>query len=242
MSGDTRTLKKFAVGTLRSGFGQQPTSTKNSNPAFGFGSSVREHALKQYLSPDHAKVMPGNNSMGPIYKLVTSLGPQFDSKMGSGAMYSFGTETRLPRGNLSSAPGPGAYRQGAATGKQLISTKKSSESVVFGTSTRDQVAKVYMEDADKAFYGLESPGPGAYATLGAVGRQQLSTKETAPGFKLGTSGRFKCVPKKNAFIYSSRPSFSIAFIPYQFLVFPSADRHVDIIIIETNRFPNILYA
>lgn len=49
---------------------------------------------------------------------------------------------------------------------------------------------MYMEDADKAFFGLESPGPGAYVQAGGLGRQKLSTKESAPTFKMGTSQRF----------------------------------------------------
>jgi len=178
--------------TLRSGFGSQPFSTKNSNPSFGFGSSIREQADKQYLSKDHAKVMPGNNSQGPIYKVTTCLGPQSDSKVESMPLYSFGTEARLPKRDMNAAPGPGAYKIAGSLAKQPLSNKQTAENAVFGNSTRDQQDKVYMEGegADKAFFGLESPGPGTYVVVGAIGRQKLSTKESAPTFKLGTSQRF----------------------------------------------------
>jgi len=86
-----------AVKSLRSGFGGQTLSTKESNPIYGFGSSVRENSHKQYISPDHAKVVPGNNSQGPIYKTQQGIGLQPESKYESSAYYSFGTAPRLPK-------------------------------------------------------------------------------------------------------------------------------------------------
>jgi hypothetical protein len=48
-------------------------SNSPSNPSFGFGSSVRDASLHQYLSPEHAKAMSGNNSQGPVYKVYVSV-------------------------------------------------------------------------------------------------------------------------------------------------------------------------
>lgn len=47
-------------------------SNSPSNPSIGFGSSVRDASLHQYLSPEHAKAMSGNNSQGPVYKVYVS--------------------------------------------------------------------------------------------------------------------------------------------------------------------------
>jgi hypothetical protein len=34
---------------------------------------VRDASLHQYLSPEHAKAMSGNNSQGPVYKVYVSV-------------------------------------------------------------------------------------------------------------------------------------------------------------------------
>ncbi|CAG9463912.1 unnamed protein product [Pedinophyceae sp. YPF-701] len=156
------TLKEFGRQGLRSGFGSQPLSTKSSNPSFGFGSSVRESSLKQYISGDHAKVMPGNNSQGPIYKTTSAMGPQAESRYQSSGLYSFGTAPRLPKPGKKQVPGPGAYKAVRGYGDQPLSTKTTAARMAFGTATRDAAIKVYQEDADKAYYGLGSPGPCAY--------------------------------------------------------------------------------
>lgn len=41
----------------------------------------------------------------------------------------------------------------------------------------------------KQYYGKESAPPGSYNVPGALGRQVTSTKESAPGIKIGTSLR-----------------------------------------------------
>ena len=41
----------------------------------------------------------------------------------------------------------------------------------------------------KTYYGKESPPPGTYNVPGALGTQVVSTKESAPGIKIGTSLR-----------------------------------------------------
>ena len=68
----------------------------------------------------------------------------------------------------------------------------------FGTSTRDQAIKVYQEDADKAYYGIGSPGPCAYKVYSMLGKQTTSTKETAGTAKLGKSERFRYEHVKRA--------------------------------------------
>ncbi|KAI8474658.1 MAG: flagellar associated protein [Monoraphidium minutum] len=167
---------------LRSGFGDQVKSTQESCPSIGFGTSVRENGLKQYISPEHAKVMSGNNSQGPVYKLYSSVGDQPESTMANPGTMTFGTAQRLPKPGKSGVP--------VDLGEQKESKRSTCPRAVFGTCTRDGMAKVYLDaDLMKTYYGKESPPPGSYSVPGAVGRQVVSTKESAPGIKIGTSLR-----------------------------------------------------
>jgi len=188
----TTEVKKTSRITLRTGFGPQPLSTKSTQPAYGFGSSVREASLRQYLSADHAKVMSGNNSQGPIYRVLSAMGHQSESTYKTAPINSFGTEPRLPKPPNRQVPGPGTYKvPSTAYGSQVVSAVSTAPRIVFGSSTRDQAIKVYQEDADKAFFGLGSPGPCAYKTTSMLGRQVLSNKESAGAAKMGKSDRFK---------------------------------------------------
>jgi hypothetical protein len=50
--------------------------------------------------------------------------------------------------------------------------------------------QVYLDgELMKTYYGKESAPPGSYNVPGALGRQVASTKESAPGIKIGTSLR-----------------------------------------------------
>eukprot|EP00877_Chromochloris_zofingiensis_P009552 jgi/Chrzof1/4850/Cz15g01160.t1 len=179
-----------SVRMLRSGFGKQTKSSAPSNPSFGFGTSVRDSGLKQYISPEHAKVMSGNNSQGPVYKIQSSMGPQPESNIKSAGTMSFGTSQRLPKPGKSGVPGPGHYTSSPALGEQKESKRSTSPRAVFGTSTRDGQAKVYLDmELMKTYYGKESPPPGSYNMPSALGDQVVSTKESAPGIKIGTSLR-----------------------------------------------------
>jgi len=53
-----------------------------------------------------------------------------------------------------------------------------------------QHAQVYLDqELMKTYYGKESAPPGSYNVPGALGKQVTSTKESAPGIKIGTSLR-----------------------------------------------------
>lgn len=191
--------KYTAANSLRSGFGTQPLSTKDSQPVIGFGSSVRDAASKQYLSADHAKVMGGNNSQGPIYQTPSAIGVQHESTVETAPMSSFGTEARLPKPANRTAPGPGAYTlRSTVYGPQLLSGTATAAKAPFGSSTRDHAVKVYQEDADKAYYGLGSPGPCTYKVYSMHGRQLESTKDSSGVTKIGKSQRFDYAEMKRA--------------------------------------------
>uniref|UniRef100_A0A383WC15 Flagellar associated protein n=1 Tax=Tetradesmus obliquus TaxID=3088 RepID=A0A383WC15_TETOB len=179
-----------SVKGLRSGFGHQVRSNSPSNPSIGFGSSVRDASLHQYLSPEHAKAMSGNNSQGPVYKVYSSMGQQPESTAAYPGTMTFGTAQRLPKPGKSGVPGPGHYKTSPALGEQKESKRSTSPRAVFGTATRAGQEKVYLDgELMKTYYGKESAPPGSYNVPGALGRQVASTKESAPGIKIGTSLR-----------------------------------------------------
>ncbi len=71
-------------------------------------------------------------------------------------------------------PGAGAYnpRTQDTLGRQLLSTRRSSATVRFGTSTRDQAARVAIsKEHDKGGAGRDSPGPGTAGQNKGVGAQ-----------------------------------------------------------------------
>lgn len=177
---------------LRSGFGRQTLSDNQTHPQWCFGSSVREHGTKQYISPEHAKVMQGNNSQGAVYKIYSGIGTQPESQVPTAPTIGFGTAARLAKAGRATSPGPGAYKAEGALGDMKDSRRATSPRAVFGTSTRDAVSKIYLdEELNKAFYGRETPAPNTYGVTAAVGRQPDSKKENAPSWKQGTGQRFK---------------------------------------------------
>ncbi|KAK9829185.1 hypothetical protein WJX72_004374 [[Myrmecia] bisecta] len=174
-------------------FGRQILSTRGTEPSAAFGSSVRESAEKQYISPEHSKATGGNNSCGPIYNLQSSLGPQAEALATTAAAITFGTSPRLPKPPRAAAPGPGAYKIKPALGKQFDSTMPNAPQSVFQVATRDALDKVYSGDKNlaKAFEGRESPGPMAYGAVSGVGRQKLSTRESPAEVHMTKANRFR---------------------------------------------------
>lgn len=61
----------------------------------------------------------------------------------------------------------------------------------FGTSNRDNVAKVYVsEEHNKSLHGCESPGPMMYSLDASVGRQHHSHKGNQPRWLFTSANRF----------------------------------------------------
>ncbi|GBF88746.1 hypothetical protein Rsub_01647 [Raphidocelis subcapitata] len=182
--------KDPSIRWLRSSFGSQVASRHSSAPAAGFGTSTRESALRIYASREQAKKLPGNNSQGPVYRVYSSIGRQPESARANAGAAPFGTAQRLPRHGGRGAPGPGHYRSPGGLGAQAESARPTSPRAVFGTCTREGLAKVYLDAAlMRAYYGKESPPPGAYNLRGSVGPQVVSNKETAPSARIGTGLR-----------------------------------------------------
>ena len=76
-------------------------------------------------------------------------------------------------------------------GPQVSSKKRSPPAYGFGTSNRDQAAKVYIsKDHEASTGGRASPGPAVYDYRASVGPQVIGTKESSPLWTFGTEGRF----------------------------------------------------
>jgi len=95
-------------------FGPQHSSRLVTEPAFGFGSSNREHIAKVFVSDMHAKSSGGSFSSfspGPnAYSPAPSIGIQATSRGRSAPSWGFGKSTRFKQGAYETgSPGPGAY-------------------------------------------------------------------------------------------------------------------------------------
>jgi len=94
--------------------GSQRSSRLTTQPAFGFGSSNREHTAKIFLSDLHAKSGGASayvTSPGPgVYSAASSVGRQATSRGRSAPTWGFGKATRFnDRTYVTDTPGPGSY-------------------------------------------------------------------------------------------------------------------------------------
>lgn len=177
------------------GVGLQVSSSKQTQPMYGFGSAGREHVSKVFLSEEHNKSLHGIDSPGPqVYTLQGSVGKQELSRKGNQPAWVFASSNRFRYDHVKRAatsPGPGAYTLGQSVGSQVVSTKTSSPMPGFGTSNRDQMNKLYISsEHEKAQNGNNSPGPCNYALPESTGRQPLSKYSSMPSWGFGTSARW----------------------------------------------------
>jgi hypothetical protein len=94
--------------------GSQHSSRLTTQPAFGFGSSNREHAAKIFLSDLHSKSGGSSayvTSPGPgVYNAASSVGRQATSRGRSAPTWGFGKASRFnDRTYMTDTPGPGSY-------------------------------------------------------------------------------------------------------------------------------------
>jgi hypothetical protein len=209
--------------STKSTCGSQVSSMKSSSPSFSFGSGP---ARIQFTGPASRSAQTlqasvpsgGDQSPGPIYN------PAPASKwMGDAPHSHFGTQQQRPMTGAmqtdvskltgkSNTPGPGAYPQPAAVGKQPLGRCNSYPTFSFGTQRqRESAAKataspgpVYeprgarygsMERSSYSFGNeirqknrdpsLRTPGPGNYNSRSACGTQVYSLQRTAPASSFG---------------------------------------------------------
>jgi len=75
-------------------------------------------------------------------------------------------------------------------GKQTDSRKETAPQFGFGSSDRQNAAKVFVTaEHAKSSYGKESPGP-VYELKSSIGKQDSSKNESSPLFSFGTADRF----------------------------------------------------
>ena len=189
--------------------GEQPSSTKHSAPAFGFGKSTRATAAKVFVSQEHtALATAGLHSPGPaVYLLPASVGgKQPDGRKADPPVWGFGTNQRFrprtapikPDGRAGNNPGPGAYAlPPASVGPQSLARFRSEPSMGFGTAERKHVRKVFVSQAHQKtdMYGMDSPGPAvAYEIKSTMGKQVASDLESPPAWVFGNASRVKDQP------------------------------------------------
>ena len=180
----------------KSMFGPQPTSSRASSPAYGFGSSTRNHRAKVFAGADFVKAAPISiTHMGANYETIGAVGTQADSGKPTLPQWQFGTADRFAITARKRAPGPGAYESDSAFMSQTLSGRNSDPFYGFGSSDRDNVKKVFISTAhEKAKHGIQSPGPAAlYHRKGAFGRhgRELGSFEPSPEFGFGTDDRWQ---------------------------------------------------
>jgi len=185
---------KLAAMSTRSMFGDQPNSLKGSAPAYGFGTSTRQHASKIFVSNEHARLASTGAPPAPnAYSLNGAVASQHDSRKTSMPQWAFGSAERFTYEKKSAAnPGPGAYQSHQSCGSQVSSAKQTEPIFGFGTSERHHVANIFIsEEHNKSRHGLTSPGPAVYTLKGAFNKQEVSKQKTAPTWVFGTGQRFK---------------------------------------------------
>ncbi|KAL1529135.1 hypothetical protein AB1Y20_000095 [Prymnesium parvum] len=177
----------------RSMLGTQHSSSHRSAPSYGFGTAERSRpgGGKVFISKDMVTDQFGMNSPGPVYHPKS-----IDGRFSTAPSHSFGTSHRYSASQQkvfgASSPGPGQHMLPSSISKQMDSQKQSYSSWTFGTSTRQDQAKVYVSAqlAKGVSEFVDSPGPVAYEHSGAFNSQIDSRKKTNESYGLGTSQRF----------------------------------------------------
>lgn len=146
--------------------------------------------LQIYQSREVDRIMPGNNSQGPVYKSYAAIGPQPESKYASLPAPGFGSSGR-PIPGRSGTPGPGTYECDNAIGPTKDSRKQSAARTVFGTASRDYFASLPDELLKVVSNGVGTPGPGTYGAIpGSCGKQIDSRYATSSSHRAGSARRF----------------------------------------------------
>lgn len=163
-----------------------------------FDSSIVEHVKRKapaisfgLRTPNYLQVRTTTgDAIGPgSYEQSTSMGPQVSSKKTTTPGFSMGSTDRHKLAEVLSpdfspnvrgpqSPGPTSYDAPSGMGRQLTSTKPSSQSFSFGS-----------EGKLKRNKDNHVPGPGSYAADSMLGLQADSKRPSYGGCKFGTSQR-----------------------------------------------------
>lgn len=176
----------------RSMFGKQADSKKNNAPLYSFGGLSREQASKLYLSAAHVEVENKcREGPGAIYETYSSVSPQVEANKTTAPKFGWGTQEKMKL-RISDTPAPGTYESPTAFGEQVSSPKRSPVRPKFSSSHRDEYSKQYVSAMQmREHLCTAAPPVGTYDTEGAVGKQSLSPKRTAPAYSLPRGERLK---------------------------------------------------
>jgi len=195
----TKEAMKFPAAnayTLKPAIGGQTSSLHPSQPVYGMGSSTREGVRKVYVSEGHStSAFAGVGSPGPaVHTLRPGIGPQVYSTKQTPAAWAFAKNERFQDPELrrqSKLPAPNAYESPSSVGAQVASTRHSAPLPGFGTSTRENMTKVFLTPAhEKVSFGKASPGPLSYSLQGSIGKQTMSPKKDMPSWGFGSCDRW----------------------------------------------------
>jgi len=159
------------------------TTRRRAAPKFSFGGQgIREKGSGMGSGSTTTNVGPNSYHQG------TGLGKQTLSVRPTSPTWGLGSASRDQVQKVCSPgysptpkdsnPGPGNYKIGSSTGRQVLSTTSSSPMFGQGTSQRPNLNPKSM-----------SPGPGNYAIPASIKNQTESRRPTTPSWSFGTSQR-----------------------------------------------------
>lgn len=185
-----------------SSIGPQVDSRLRSPESVGFGSSTRDNQAKVFMGADFSKVR------ARAFQMLTSAAAAFRRHTPQFRLFTprnklcdlSGRNTRLL---LSASAGNSVVLQkvnhsindDAGLGRKIFSSF-----LVNGNTTNHGVpqsggsfrgADTWHAVVGQSFFGQDSPGPSSYSAMSSIGSQPLSDHKSPPGWKFGTSGRFK---------------------------------------------------
>lgn len=142
---------------------------------------------------------PAGKLSSPSYGFGTSVRFGLDSPRGSDASSSPSASPAAlsPRGALpggrsarASAPGPGSYALPSSFGRQADARRLSPPNAAFGTSERDDAAKLYLgPEGERLQAGRHSPGPATATLPGSFLKQAEAKARSAPAWGFGSSSQ-----------------------------------------------------
>jgi hypothetical protein len=174
-------------------------------PNVKFSKSSRDAASKLYISPIDTGGIDGNIVQGS----TNTPGPGaysegiLKSKLSQTPLFSFGVKTKNiheVQPSTGDVVGPGSYKLEGSVGRQTLSNMRSSMAASLGSGSRERAAQVASPGFSPIVNRSKSPGPGAYKLHPTMGKQVLSTSDSAMRVSFSSGGERQAMgsgPKGN---------------------------------------------
>jgi hypothetical protein len=162
-------------------------------PSVKFSSASRDAAAKLYISPIDTGGIDGNIIQGT----TSTPGPGaysegiLKSKLSQTPLFSFGVKTKNVHETTPATGdtvGPGSYKLEGSVGRQTLSSMRSSTGASLGSGSRERAAQVASPGFSPIVNRSKTPGPGAYKLHPTMGRQVLSTADSAMRVSFSNGG------------------------------------------------------